>query len=95
MQQYKIKHLYLSVIIYFLLFITESIAGEAIVEDHIEVPDSVAKIHKILLKNRPYIIQSNGVKILWHKNDKIISSQKYSYVWSALESASPNTLFLF
>jgi hypothetical protein len=71
MQQYKIKHLYLSVIIYLLLFITESIAGEAIVEDRIEVPDSVAKIHKILLKNRPHIIQSNGVKILRHKKDKI------------------------
>jgi len=71
MQQYKIKHLYLSVIIYFLLFITESIGGEAIVEDHIEVPDSVAKIHKILEKNRLHIIQSNGVKILWHKKDKI------------------------
>ena len=55
----------------FVLLIIESVAGEAIVEDYIETPESVAKIHKILLKNRPYIIQSNGVKILWHKEDKI------------------------
>ena len=71
MQKYKIKNSCLSVIIYFLLFITESIAGEAIVESQIETPESVAKIHKILLKNIPHIIQSNGIKILWHKKDKI------------------------
>jgi hypothetical protein len=55
----------------FVLLIIESVAGEAIVEDYIETPESVAKIHKILLKNRPHIIQSNGVKILWHKEDEI------------------------
>lgn len=71
MQQYKIKNLLLSVIIACLLLVTESIAGEAIVEESIETPDSVAKIHKILEKNRSHIIQSNGVKILWHKKDKI------------------------
>jgi hypothetical protein len=71
MQQYKIKNFCLSVIIACLLFVTEAIAGEAIVEESIEIPDSVTKIHKILEKNRPNIIQSNGVKILWHKKDKI------------------------
>ena len=71
MQKYKIKEFCLSVLISFGLLIIESIAGEAIVEDDIEAPESVAKIHKILLKNRQHIIQSNGVKILWHKEDKI------------------------
>ena len=71
MPQYKVKNFCLSVIISSLILITESIAGEAVVEDHIEVPDSVAKIHNIIVKNRPHIIQSNGVKILWHKKDKI------------------------
>ena len=71
MQQYKIKNFCLSVIISSLLFVTEAIAGEAIVEESIEIPDSVEKIHKILKKNQPNIIQSNGVKILWHKKDKI------------------------
>jgi len=83
MQHYKVKNFCLSIIISSLILITESIAGEAVVEDHIEVPDSVTKIHNILVKNRPHIIQSNGVKILWHKKDNIyVQKTKKIFIFS-------------
>ncbi len=83
MQKYKLKNFCLSVIIACLLLVTESIAGEAIVEESIETPDSVAKVHKILKENQPHIIQSNGVKILRHKKDNIyVQKTKKIFIFS-------------